>query len=138
MTMAAMTFEPEEFKVGVNIYGVTNWIRTLRSIPAFWEATRKSLYKEMGDPYSKDSLRLYDISPLFHAKNIKNPIMVLQGANDPRVLQIESDEMVQEARNAGAYVEYVLFEDAGHGFVKKEQQIESNQKILTFLDNYLK
>ena len=138
MTMAAMTFEPEEFKVGVNIYGVTNWIRTLRSIPAFWEATRKSLYKEMGDPYSKDSLRLYDISPLFHAKNIKNPIIVLQGANDPRVLQIESDEMVQEARNAGAYVEYVLFEDAGHGFVKKEQQIESNQKILTFLDNYLK
>ncbi|PDH54299.1 MAG: S9 family peptidase [Cryomorphaceae bacterium MED-G11] len=138
MTMAAMTFEPEEFKVGVNIYGVTNWIRTLRSIPAFWEATRKSLYKEMGDPYSKDSLRLYDISPLFHAKNIKNPIMVLQGANDPRVLQIESDEMVQEARNAGAYVEYVLFEDAGHGFVKKEQQIEGNQKILTFLDNYLK
>ena len=138
MTMAAMTFEPEEFKVGVNIYGVTNWIRTLRSIPTFWEATRKSLYKEMGDPYSKDSLRLYDISPLFHAKNIKNPIMVLQGANDPRVLQIESDEMVQEARNAGAYVEYVLFEDAGHGFVKKEQQIESNQKILTFLDNYLK
>ena len=79
----------------------------------------------MGDPYSKDSLRLYDISPLFHAKNIKNPIMVLQGANDPRVLQIESDEMVQEARNAGAYVEYVLFEDAGHGFVKKEQQIEN-------------
>ena len=138
MTMAAMTFEPEEFKVGVNIYGVTNWIRTLRSIPAFWEATRKSLYKEMGDPYSKDSLRLYNISPLFHAKNIKNPIMVLQGANDPRVLQIESDEMVQEARNAGAYVEYILFEDAGHGFNKKKQQIEGNQKILTFLDNYLK
>ena len=66
MTMAAMTFEPEEFKVGVNIYGVTNWIRTLRSIPAYWESTRKSLYKEMGDPYSKDSFRLYNISPLFH------------------------------------------------------------------------
>jgi dipeptidyl aminopeptidase/acylaminoacyl peptidase len=138
MTMAAMTFEPEEFKVGVNIYGVTNWIRTLRSIPAYWESTRKSLYKEMGDPYSKDSLRLYNISPLFHAKNIKNPVMVLQGANDPRVLQIESDEMVQEARDAGAYVEYVLFEDAGHGFIKKEQQIEGNEKILTFLENYLK
>ena len=138
MTMAAMTFKPEEFKVGVNIYGVTNWIRTLRSIPAYWESTRKSLYKEMGDPYSKDSLRLYNISPLFHAKNIKNPVMVLQGANDPRVLQIESDEMVQEARDAGAYVEYVLFEDAGHGFIKKEQQIEGNEKILTFLENYLK
>ena len=138
MTMAAMTFEPEEFKVGVNIYGVTNWIRTLRSIPAYWESTRKSLYNEMGDPYTEDSLRLYNISPLFHAKNIKNPVMVLQGANDPRVLQIESDEMVQEARNAGAYVEYVLFDDAGHGFIKKEQQIEGNKKILTFLENYLK
>jgi len=138
MTMAAMTFEPEEFKVGVNIYGVTNWIRTLRSIPAYWESTRKSLYNEMGDPYTEDSLRLYNISPLFHAKNIKNPVMVLQGANDPRVLQIESDEMVQEARNAGAYVEYVLFDDAGHGFIKKEQQIEGNERILTFLENYLK
>ena len=138
MTMAAMTFRPEEFKVGVNIYGVTNWIRTLRSIPAYWESTRTSLYNEMGNPYTEDSLRLYNISPLFHAKNIKNPVMVLQGANDPRVLQIESDEMVQEARDAGAYVEYVLFEDAGHGFVKKEQQIEGNEKILTFLENYLK
>lgn len=138
MTMAAMTFEPEEFKVGVNIYGVTNWIRTLRSIPAYWESTRESLYKEMGNPYTEDSLRLHNISPLFHAKNIKNPVMVLQGANDPRVLQIESDEMVQEARDAGAYVEYVLFEDAGHGFIKKEQQIEGNEKILTFLENYLK
>ena len=138
MTMAAMTFEPEEFKVGVNIYGVTNWIRTLRSIPAYWESTRESLYKEMGNPYTEDSLRLYNISPLFHAKNIKNPVMVLQGANDPRVLQIESDEMVQEARDAGAYVEYVLFEDAGHGFIKKEQQIEGNEKILTFLEDYLK
>ena len=138
MTMAAMTFEPEEFKVGVNIYGVTNWIRTLKSIPAFWESARKRLYNEMGDPYTKDSIRLYEISPLFHAKNIKNPIMVLQGANDPRVLQIESDEMVQAARDAGAHVEYLLFEDAGHGFVKKQQQIEGNEKILTFLNNYLK
>ena len=138
MTMAAMTFEPEEFKVGVNIYGVTNWIRTLKSIPAFWESARKRLYNEMGDPYTKDSIRLYEISPLFHAKNIKNPIMVLQGANDPRVLQIESDEMVQAARDAGAHVEYLLFEDAGHGFVKKKQQIEGNEKILTFLNNYLK
>ena len=136
--MAAMTFEPEEFKVGVNIYGVTNWIRTLRSIPAYWESTRESLYKEMGNPYTEDSLRLYNISPLFHAKNIQNPVMVLQGANDPRVLQIESDEMVQEARDAGAYVEYVLFEDAGHGFIKKEQQIEGNEKILTCLEYYLK
>ena len=138
MTMAAMSFEPDAFKVGVNIYGVTNWIRTLRSIPPYWEASRNQLYKEMGDPYSRDSIRLYNISPLFHAKNIKNPVMVLQGANDPRVLQIESDEIVQAARDAGAHVEYLLFKDAGHGFVKKQQQIEGNEKILTFLNNYLK
>ena len=137
MTMAAMTFEPEVFNVGVNIYGVTNWIRTLRSIPAFWESSRKSLYKELGDPYSKDSIRLYEISPLFHAKNIKNPIMVLQGANDPRVLQIESDEIVKEARDSGIYVEYLLFDDEGHGFIKKENQIEGYRKILKFLNNYL-
>jgi len=138
MTMAAMTFEPDVFKVGVNIYGVTNWIRTLKSIPPYWEAARKQLYKEMGDPYSSDSIRLYNISPLFHAKNIKNPIMVLQGANDPRVLQIESDEIVDEARKAGVYVEYLLFDDAGHGFIKKDQQIEGNEKILSFLNNHLK
>ena len=137
MTMAAMTFEPDAFNVGVNIYGVTNWIRTLRSIPAYWESSRKSLYKELGDPYSKDSIRLYEISPLFHAKNIKNPIMVLQGANDPRVLQIESDEIVKEARNSGVYVEYLLFDDEGHGFIKKENQIEGYKKILNFLNNYL-
>ena len=138
MTMAAMTFEPDVFKVGVNIYGVTNWIRTLKSIPPYWEAARKQLYKEMGDPYSSDSIRLYNISPLFHAENIKNPIMVLQGANDPRVLQIESDEIVDEARKAGVYVEYLLFNDAGHGFIKKDQQIEGNEKILSFLNNHLK
>ncbi len=138
MTMAAMTFEPEAFKVGVNIYGVTNWIRTLRSIPAWWESSRNQLYKEMGDPYSSDSIRLYNISPLFHAKNIKNPVMVLQGANDPRVLQIESDEIVKAARESGAYVEYLLFEDAGHGFVKKQQQIEGYEGILTFLNKHLK
>ena len=61
MTMAAMSFEPDVFKVGVNIYGVTNWIRTLRSIPPYWEASRNQLYKEMGDPYSRDSIRLYNI-----------------------------------------------------------------------------
>ena len=138
MTMAAMTFEPEAFKVGVNIYGVTNWIRTLRSIPAWWESSRNQLYKEMGDPYSSDSIRLYNISPLFHAKNIKNPVMVLQGANDPRVLQIESDEIVKAAREGGAYVEYLLFEDAGHGFVKKQQQVEGYERILRFLNERLK
>ena len=138
MTMAAMTFTPDEFKVGVNIFGVTNWIRTLKSIPSYWEANRKALYDELGDPYSADSIRLKKISPLFHASNVKNPVMVLQGANDPRVLQIESDEIVAELQKNKIPVEYVIFDDEGHGFRKKENQLEGYRKIKNFLDYYLK
>ncbi|MCK5170304.1 MAG: S9 family peptidase, partial [Bacteroidales bacterium] len=137
MVAAAMTFTPEEFEVGVNIFGVTNWLRTLKSIPAWWEDFRNALYKEMGNPY-EDSVYLYNISPLFHAHKIQKPFMVLQGANDPRVLQVESDEIVEKAKANGVPVEYVIFEDEGHGFRKKDNQIESNKKILEFLDKYLK
>lgn len=138
MTMAAMTFAPDEFNVGVNIFGVTNWLRTLKSIPSWWESFRKALYDEVGDPNTIDSVRLYNISPLFHANKVKNPIMVLQGANDPRVLQAESDEIVAEVRKNGVPVEYVLFPDEGHGFRKKENEIKGYGQILTFLDKYLK
>jgi dipeptidyl aminopeptidase/acylaminoacyl peptidase len=138
MTMAAMTFTPDEFKVGVNIFGVTNWLRTLKSIPPYWESFRNALYKELGDPNSADSVRLYDISPLFHAEKVKSPVMVLQGANDPRVLQIESDEIVAAVKKNNVPVEYVVFPDEGHGFLKKENEIKGYGGILTFLDKYLK
>jgi dipeptidyl aminopeptidase/acylaminoacyl peptidase len=138
MTMAAMTFAPEEFKVGVNIFGVTNWIRTLKSIPPYWEASRNALYDEIGDPFSADSIRLKSISPLFHAENVKNPVMVLQGANDPRVLQIESDEIVDALKKNEVPVEYIVFDDEGHGFRKRDNQLEGYSKIKTFLDYYLK
>src|SRR5690606_9488113 len=98
MVMAALTFAPEEFEVGVDIFGVTNWLRTLKSIPPYWESFREALYTEMGDPYTADSVRLYNISPLFHASRVTAPLMVLQGANDPRVLQVESDEIVAAVR----------------------------------------
>ncbi len=137
MVMRAMTHTPDEFAVGVNIFGVTNWIRTLRSIPPWWESFKVALYEEMGDPYSADSVRHYNISPLFHADQVENPVMVLQGAQDPRVLQVESDEMVEAIEAQGVPVEYVLFEDEGHGFVKKENQIEGYGQILEFLDQYL-
>ena len=138
MTMAAMAFTPDEFKVGVNIFGVTNWLRTLKSIPPHWESFREALYKELGDPTTADSTRLYAISPLFHAENIKSPVMVLQGANDPRVLQVESDEIVAAIKKNDVPVEYVLFPDEGHGFRKKENEIKGYGQILTFLDTYLK
>ncbi len=137
MTMAALVHQPEEFEVGVNIFGVTNWLRTLKSIPPWWESFKDALYEEMGDPY-QDSVRLHRISPLFHADQITKPVMVLQGATDPRVLQVESDEIVEAARKNGIPVEYVLFEDEGHGFVKKENRIEAYGKILEFLNEHLK
>ncbi|MCT8339825.1 alpha/beta fold hydrolase [Flavobacteriaceae bacterium TK19130] len=138
MTMAALAFAPEEFDVGVNIFGVTNWMRTLKSIPPWWESFKDALYTEMGDPNTADSVRLREISPLFHTENVTKPLMVLQGSQDPRVLQVESDEIVENVKQNGVPVEYVLFEDEGHGFVKKENQIEAYGKIKEFLDKYLK
>ncbi|HKJ49681.1 MAG TPA: prolyl oligopeptidase family serine peptidase, partial [Christiangramia sp.] len=138
MTMAAMTFEPDEFEVGVNIFGVTKWLRTLTSIRPYWESFKNALYEELGDPNTQDSIRLRKISPLFHAENVKNPIMVLQGANDPRVLQVESDEIVEAVKANDVPVNYVVFPDEGHGFVKKENEIKGYGQILTFLDKYLR
>lgn len=138
MTMAAMTFAPNEFKVGVDIFGVTNWLRTLKSIPPYWESFRSALYAELGDPFTADSVRLHKISPLFHTQHVKNPIMVLQGANDPRVLQVESDEIVAGVKKNKVPVEYIVFPDEGHGFVKKENEIKGYSAVLKFLDKYLK
>tara|TARA_Y100000780_G_scaffold94419_1_gene85762 strand:+ start:315978 stop:317861 length:1884 start_codon:yes stop_codon:yes gene_type:complete len=138
MTMAALTYTPEEFAVGVNLFGVTNWVRTLKSIPPWWESFKDALYKELGDPYSADSVRLKEISPLFHTDKVTKPLIVLQGSQDPRVLQVESDEIVAGVKKNGVPVEYVLFEDEGHGFVKKENQIEAYSRVLDFLDLYLK
>ncbi|WP_199525258.1 S9 family peptidase [Pseudoalteromonas sp. bablab_jr011] len=137
MTAAALAFEPEEFKVGINIFGVTNWVRTLNSIPPWWESFKKALYDEMGDP-ATDGERHRAISPLFHAKNITKPLMVIQGANDPRVLQVESDELVAAVKANGVPVEYVLFDDEGHGFTKKENRIKASNAYLEFLNTYLK
>ena len=138
MTMAALTYTPEEFDVGVNLFGVTNWIRTLRSIPSWWEAQKEALYLELGDPNSADSVRLRAISPLFHTDKVTKPLIVLQGSKDPRVLQVESDEIVAGVKKNGVPVEYVLFDDEGHGFVKKENQIEAYSRVLQFLNVYLK
>jgi dipeptidyl aminopeptidase/acylaminoacyl peptidase len=138
MVMAALAFAPEEFKVGVNLFGVTNWLRTLKSVPPYWESFRKALYVELGDPFTADSIALYNKSPLFHANKITKPFIVLQGHNDPRVLQVESDEIVAAARKNGVPVEYVIFPDEGHGFVKKENQIKASEEVLKFLDKYLK
>jgi dipeptidyl aminopeptidase/acylaminoacyl peptidase len=136
MSLAGIIQYPNEFKVGVDLFGVTNWLRTLQSIPSYWESFRKALYDEMGDP-ATDSVRLRTISPLFNTDKIKTPLLVLQGSNDPRVLQVESDEIVAGAKKNGTPVEYVLFPDEGHGFRKKENQMKAAKVTLEFLDKYL-
>ena len=135
--MAAMAFKPDEFAVGVDIFGVSNWVRTLQSMPSYWESIRKALYKEMGDPATQLDM-LKEISPLFHADKIKRPLMVLQGANDPRVIKVESDEIVEAVRKNGVPVEYAVFDDEGHGFTKKVNEIRAYKSILEFLDKHLK
>ena len=137
MTLAALTLQPDAFKTGVDLFGISNWVRTLTSIPPWWASFKDALYAEMGDPKT-DSARLHRISPLFHADRIKVPLMVLQGENDPRVLKVESDEIVAAARRNGVPVEYVVFPDEGHGFVKKQNEIAGYSKVIAFLDRYLK
>ncbi len=137
MTAAALTFHPDAFEVGINIFGVTNWERTLASIPPWWESFREALYDEMGDP-ATDAERHHAISPLFHAHQITKPLLVIQGANDPRVLQVESDELVAAVEANGVPVEYVLFPDEGHGFRRRENRITASEAYVSFLDEYLK
>ncbi len=137
MVLAALTLQPEAFAVGVDVFGVSNWLRTLQSIPPWWEAQRDALYQEMGDPNTQEEM-LRAVSPLFHADQITKPLLVLQGANDPRVLKAESDEIVEAVRKKGGVVEYVVFDDEGHGFTKKNNQITAYEAIRKFLDTYLK
>jgi dipeptidyl aminopeptidase/acylaminoacyl peptidase len=137
MVLAALTLQPDAFRVGVDLFGISNWPRTLSSTPAWWGSFRDALFAELGDP-ERDAARLRRISPLFNADKIKVPLMVLQGANDPRVLKVESDEIVAAAKKNGVPVEYIVFPDEGHGFVKKENEIKGYSAVIEFLDRYLK
>lgn len=136
LVVAALAFRPEVFAGGIDIFGVTNWLRTLRTLPAWWTTERAWIYAEMGDP-SIDSARLRRISPLFHADAIVAPLFVVQGANDPRVLQVESDEIVERVAARGVPVDYLLFPDEGHGFVKRVNKVAASERYLQFLDTHL-
>jgi dipeptidyl aminopeptidase/acylaminoacyl peptidase len=136
--LMALALYPDEFKVGVDLFGVTNWVRTLRSMPPYWEAIRKSVYDEMGDPYTVDSVQLKNISPLFNCQKITKPLIVFQGANDVRVLPIESEEIVAGVKKNGIPVEYILYPSEGHGFKKKKNKITTSKRTLEFLDKYLR
>lgn len=137
LALAALTFHPQSFEAAIDIFGVTNWTRTLNEAARLPESRRTALYDEMGDP-ATDAERHRRISPLFHASNIVKPLLVMQGANDPRVLKIESDELVAAVKANGTPVEYVVFPDEGHGFRRRENRIKAQETYLKFLDRYVR
>jgi dipeptidyl aminopeptidase/acylaminoacyl peptidase len=135
LVLAALTFRPDEMAFGVDMCGVANWPRTIDSVPPSWESMKNFFYDKLGDP-KKDRAHLEAISPLFHAEAIKKPLLVLQGANDPRVLKQESDEIVEKVRKNGVPCEYELFPDEGHGFSKVENKKRAMTHVLHFLEKY--
>ena len=137
LVLAAMAFTPNEFACGVDLFGISNWLRMIESFPPYWKPSMDLYYLKIGDPRTEQAT-LRAISPLFHANNISKPLMIVQGANDPRVLRVEADDMVAAVKSRNGKVEYLVFEDEGHGITKKANRIIAYDSILKFLDRYLK
>ncbi len=136
LVLAALTFHPNEFAIGVDMFGISNWFNVLNNIPSYWDTRKTALYNEMGHP-KKDSIMLYNKSPLFFSKNIKKPLMVIQGANDTKVPKSESDQIIAKVKANGVPTEYILFNDEGHGIRKNKNKITALKGIESFLKKYL-
>jgi dipeptidyl aminopeptidase/acylaminoacyl peptidase len=108
----------------------------LGALPPYWEPVREMFYELVGHP-EKDSLMLASISPALHADKIKAPLLIAQGANDPRVKVEESNQMVDALKDRGIEVEYILREDEGHGFRNEENRFALYQSIEIFLEKHL-
>ncbi len=118
-TLAGLAFTPELYACGVDIVGPSNIFTLLESIPAYWESGRAFLYGMVGDPETDEGKkRIQEASPLFSADKISRPLLIIQGANDPRVKQAEADQIVVALRDRGHDVSYLLADDEGHGFAK--------------------
>ena len=137
MVLAGLAFRPMEFAAGVDLFGVSNWVELLSHTPPWWADLNRLMATEMGD-YHTDAAYLRRISPYYHAERIRRPLLVLQGANDPRVKPIESQSIVDKVRANHVPVQYVVFPDEGHGFRKKANQIDAYKAIRAFLDRFVK
>ncbi len=137
-TLAGVTFTPDLYAAAVSIVGPSNLITLLNSIPPYWEAARKLFYLRMGDPTTEEGkAQLVRQSPLTHADKIKTPLLVAQGANDPRVNKAESEQIVTALRNRNFPVEYILAPDEGHGFARPVNNMAMLAAAEKFLANYL-
>ena len=135
-TLAGVTFTPDLYACGVDYVGVSSIFSWINAIPAYWEPYRKMLYEMVGDPVA-DSLLLAEASPLFHVDKIKVPMLVAQGANDPRVPKPESDQIVEALKGKGIAVEYIVKDNEGHGFRNEENRFDFYRAMEKFLVQHI-
>jgi dipeptidyl aminopeptidase/acylaminoacyl peptidase len=133
--LVGATFTPDTFACAVSVVGPSNLVTLLKSIPPYWEPLRKLFSVRVGDLEDEKFLR--DRSPLFKADQIRIPMLIAQGANDPRVKQAESEQIVEAIRKAGKPVEYLLFKDEGHGFVRPANRMKFTAVAELFLAKHL-
>jgi dipeptidyl aminopeptidase/acylaminoacyl peptidase len=137
-TLAGVTFTPDLYAGAVDIVGPSNLITLLDSIPPYWESIRKLFYMRMGDPNTPEGKQqLIDESPLTYADKIKTPLLVAQGANDPRVNKREAEQIVIALRDRGFAVEYILAPDEGHGFARPVNNLALFMASEKFLAQHL-
>jgi dipeptidyl aminopeptidase/acylaminoacyl peptidase len=135
-TLVGLTFTPDVFACGVDIVGPSNISTLLKTIPPYWAPMKALFAKRIGDLEKEESF-LNERSPLFKVDAIKRPLLIGQGANDPRVKVAESDQIVDAMRKAGKPVEYVLYPDEGHGFVRPENRLHFFAVTEQFLAKHL-
>ena len=137
-TLVGLTFTPEVFACGVDIVGPSNLETLIASVPPYWEPVIAQFHERVGNPNTPEGLALLkERSPLYKADEITRPLLIGQGANDPRVKRAESDQIVNAMKEAGIPVTYVLFPDEGHGFAKPANNIAFNAVAENFLANCL-
>ncbi len=135
-TLAGLAFTPDLYTCGVDYVGPSNLLTFMNTIPPYWEQQRAIMYEMVGDP-EKDRARLEATSPLFHVDSIRVPVLVAQGANDPRVKQAESDQMVKALEKRGIPVQYMVKENEGHGFANEENRFDFYRAMERFLGEHL-
>ena len=134
--LVGAAFTPYVFRCAVNIVGPSNLQTLLETIPPYWAPVKAQLYKRVGNPET-DQEFLWSRSPLSRARDIRIPLLIAQGANDPRVKQAESEQIVAALAEAGIDYEYMLFPDEGHGFAKPENRLKFYAAAERFLAKYL-
>lgn len=135
-TLAGLAFTPDVYAAGASYVGPSNLFTLLESIPPYWEPFREMLYEMVGNPDAQSDI-VRDASPLFFVDQIDDPLLILQGANDPRVKQAESDQIVRALRLKNIPVPYMLKENEGHGFSNEENQFHANRAVEQFFHRYL-